>query len=181
MSKFPRTVTRYMKKNKQTMTGCSPGSSVNPRRRNPGNAVWFLFCMLLINLIEVVISEKSLHQKQQSHLKCHQNTTPEVWRQVQCLKHLLHKHESQSSDLQNPTYRPGFCSSQPVIQFQMPLSVCPWEMKISFMSKVLIMKNLYLIKLYKRDHHRLSPSMSLGNLKFKALHQTDICSNIFTP
>ena len=34
MSRFPRTVTRYMDRKRKNKKGCSSGSSVNPRRRN---------------------------------------------------------------------------------------------------------------------------------------------------
>jgi len=39
MSRLPRTVTRYMDRNRRKMKGCSSGSSVNPRRRNSETSV----------------------------------------------------------------------------------------------------------------------------------------------
>lgn len=51
MSRFPRTVTRYMDRNNLKKMVFNSGSSVNLMRRNSETSVWFLGSMLLMNLI----------------------------------------------------------------------------------------------------------------------------------
>lgn len=93
ISMFPKMVTRYIEKNKLTKTGCNFGSSVSPRRRNPGKAVWFLFSMLFINLIEWVIEKLMKFWIRHS---CHSlrscwNNIPEVWSYGSIIKALAIK------------------------------------------------------------------------------------------
>ena len=54
MSRFPRTVTRYMDKKRLKRKDCSFGSSVTSMRRKSEACVLFLCSILLINLMEKV-------------------------------------------------------------------------------------------------------------------------------
>ena len=47
MSRFPKTVIKYMDRNRQRRRGCRSGLSVSPRRKNSEISVWFLGSTLL--------------------------------------------------------------------------------------------------------------------------------------
>ena len=51
ISRFPRTVTRYMDRNSLKKVTFSSGSSVSLMRKNSETSVWFLGSILLINLM----------------------------------------------------------------------------------------------------------------------------------
>ena len=51
MSRFPRTVTRYMDRNRLNKMVFSFSFSVSLMRRNSETAVWFLGSMMLMNLM----------------------------------------------------------------------------------------------------------------------------------
>ena len=50
MSRFPRTVIRYMDRNRMQSKGCSSGSSDRPRRKNSETLVRFCGCTYLGHL-----------------------------------------------------------------------------------------------------------------------------------
>ena len=51
MSRFPRTVTRYMDRNSPKRRGCRSGPSERPRRRNSTVTTWFSDSVLLERLM----------------------------------------------------------------------------------------------------------------------------------
>ena len=60
MSRFPRTVTRYLDRNRLNKMVFSFSSSVSLMRRNSETAVWFLGSMMLMNLMNKICYVKKI-------------------------------------------------------------------------------------------------------------------------